>query len=208
MLACVLISALVQLSAAQQPATIEPSKKLLIGYTSESSQAEQQWEQKFRALPAPDQIRENLRRLSAFPHHVGSTYDKDNAEWMAAHFKSWGFDTNIETFDVLFPTPKERRVELLEPTRFVAKLEEPPIAIDPTSNQQAEQLPPYNAYSIDGDVTGLLVYVMVDSVAATLDAIVAAGGAIAQPIGADAPEITARFSDPAGNILGVYQQRS
>ena len=53
---------------------------------------------------------------------------------------------------------------------------------------------------------GLLVYVMVDSAAATLDAIVAAGGKVVQPIGADAPEITARFSDPAGNIVGLYQQ--
>ena len=53
---------------------------------------------------------------------------------------------------------------------------------------------------------GLLVYIMVDSVAATLDAIVANGGEIVQPIGADAPEITARFRDPAGNVIGLYQQ--
>jgi predicted enzyme related to lactoylglutathione lyase len=54
---------------------------------------------------------------------------------------------------------------------------------------------------------GLLIYVMVDSVAASLDAIVANGGEIVQPIGADAPEITARFRDPAGNVIGLYQQR-
>lgn len=53
---------------------------------------------------------------------------------------------------------------------------------------------------------GLLFYVMVDSVAAALDAIVANGGKIAQPIGADAPEITARFRDPAGNVIGLYQE--
>ncbi|HXN23805.1 MAG TPA: VOC family protein [Candidatus Dormibacteraeota bacterium] len=53
---------------------------------------------------------------------------------------------------------------------------------------------------------GLLFYVMVDSVAATIDAIVAHGGQIVQPIGADAPEITARFSDPAGNVIGLFQQ--
>src|SRR5712692_5938041 len=52
---------------------------------------------------------------------------------------------------------------------------------------------------------GLLVYVMVDSVAATIDAIVANGGEIVQPIGADAPEITARFKDPGGNVIGLYQ---
>jgi len=53
---------------------------------------------------------------------------------------------------------------------------------------------------------GLLVYVMVDSVAASLEKIVASGGEIVQPIGADAPEITARFRDPAGNVIGLYQQ--
>jgi predicted enzyme related to lactoylglutathione lyase len=54
---------------------------------------------------------------------------------------------------------------------------------------------------------GLLIYIMVDDAAATVEAIIAAGGEITQPIGGDAPEITARFRDPAGNILGLYQQR-
>ena len=53
---------------------------------------------------------------------------------------------------------------------------------------------------------GLLIYIMVDSVAATVDAVVANGGRIVQPMGMDAPEITARFSDPAGNVLGLYQE--
>ena len=53
---------------------------------------------------------------------------------------------------------------------------------------------------------GLLVYIMVDSVAAAIDAVVANGGKIVQPIGMDAPEITARFSDLAGNVLGLYQE--
>src|SRR5207244_2819592 len=74
-------------------------------------------------------------------------------------FKSCGLDARIETFDVLFPTPKERVVELIAPTTFRARLQEPPVPGDPTSSQQAEQLPTYNAYSIDGDVTAPLVYV-------------------------------------------------
>jgi uncharacterized protein len=53
---------------------------------------------------------------------------------------------------------------------------------------------------------GLLIYIMVDSVSATIDAVLAHGGQLVQPIGGDAPEITARFSDPAGNVLGLYQQ--
>src|SRR5581483_7028833 len=62
-------------------------------------------------------------------------------------------------FDVLFPTPAERVVELVAPTRFTAKLQEPTVPADPTSRQHAEQLPTYNAYSADGDVTAPLVYV-------------------------------------------------
>src|SRR5204863_160519 len=84
---------------------------------------------------------------------------QDNAEWILAKFKSFGLDAHIETFDVLFPTPIDRVVELVAPTRFVAKLQEPVIPGDSTSAQQREQLPSYNAYSIDGDVTAPLVYV-------------------------------------------------
>jgi N-acetylated-alpha-linked acidic dipeptidase len=131
----------------------------LPGYSNASSATERDWETKFRAIPDPATLREDMRRLSARPHHVGSPYDKDNAEWILAHFKEWGFDAHIEQFDVLFPTPKVRVLEMVEPTKFTAKLEEPAIAIDPTSNQKSEQLPTYNAYSIDGDVTAPLVFV-------------------------------------------------
>src|SRR5689334_17697993 len=131
----------------------------LYGYTAPDSRAEQQWESKFRAIPDPGVLRSTMQLLSAHPHNVGSPYDKQNAEWMLARYKQWGWDAHIETFDVLFPTPKERLVELVAPTRFTAKLQEPPVAVDPTSNQQSEQLPTYNAYSGDGDVTGPLVYV-------------------------------------------------
>lgn len=131
----------------------------LAGYSAAAARAERQWEDKFRAIPSPDNMREYMKRLSARPHHVGSAYDKENAEWILSKFKQWGLDARLETFDVLFPTPKTRVVELVEPTRFVAKLQEPAVSVDPTSNQQVEQLPTYNAYSIDGDVAAPLVYV-------------------------------------------------
>jgi N-acetylated-alpha-linked acidic dipeptidase len=124
-----------------------------------AAKAGREWERRFLAIPSPDDMREAMRRLSARPHYVGSAYDKDNAEWILARFREWGFDARIETFDVLFPTPKERLVEMIEPTRFRLALDEPALAIDPTSGQKAEQLPTYNAYSTDGDVTGPLVYV-------------------------------------------------
>jgi N-acetylated-alpha-linked acidic dipeptidase len=135
-------------------------EKALAGYSDESSLNERQWEEKFRAIPSTENLRSYMQRLSARPHNVGTAYDKDNAEWIAARFKEFGLDTHIEQFDVLYPTPKERVVELVEGgPRFVAKLQEPVVAQDPTSNQQNEQLPTYNAYSIDGDLTAPLVYV-------------------------------------------------
>ncbi len=136
-----------------------PDDEPLYGYTQASSRVERDWENKLRAIPDPKLMRDTMQRLSARPHHLGSPYDKQNAEWILSQFKSWGLDAQIETFDVLFPTPKERVLELIAPAKYVAKLQEPPVPGDPTSNQTAEQLPTYNAYSIDGDVTGPLVYV-------------------------------------------------
>ena len=154
-LSCVLFAALTLLPLSAANNQEEP----LYGFTSATSQAERDLETKFRAIPSPQIMRETMQRLSAHPHHVGSPYDKQNAEWILAQFKSWGLDAQIETFEVLFPTPKERVLELVAPTHFAAKLQEPPVAGDPTSNQQSEQLPTYNAYSADGDVTAPLVYV-------------------------------------------------
>jgi N-acetylated-alpha-linked acidic dipeptidase len=159
LLLCLMSLVLSPRSPQAQTAGDRPSQPALPGFLGASSQSERDWETKFRAIPNPDNMREAMRLMSARPHHVGSPYDQQNAEWMLGKFKEWGWDAKIENFDVLFPTPKERRLELLEPTQFTAKLEEPPLPGDPTSSQQAEQLPPYNAYSLDGDVTGPLVYV-------------------------------------------------
>jgi len=138
------------------PAPVDTS---LRGFFPQSVQAERDLEARFKAMPDPARMREAMRRLSARPHHVGSPYDKDNAEWILAQFKSYGWDAHIENFDVLFPTPVERIVELISPTTYKALLQETALPVDPTSNQQAEQLPSYNAYSVDGDVTGPLVFV-------------------------------------------------
>src|SRR5579872_3369056 len=96
----------------------------LQGFTRASSATERDWEAKFQALPSPDNQREYMRRLSARPHHVGSAYNKENAEWILSKFKEWGWDAKIEIFQVLFPTPKERLLEMVEPTKFTAKLQE------------------------------------------------------------------------------------
>jgi len=139
---------------------VTADEQTLYGYSAESSRAERQWEEKLRAIPSPENLRAYMQHLSARPHNVGSAYDKENAEWILAKFKEFGLDAHIEQFDVLFPTPKERLVELVDGgPKFVAKLQEPPVPQDPTSSQQNEQLPTYNAYSIDGDVIAPLVYV-------------------------------------------------
>jgi N-acetylated-alpha-linked acidic dipeptidase len=140
-----------------QARTGEP--EALRGYASESARAEREWEAKFRAIPDPAVLRASMQRLSARPHHVGSAYDRENAEWILSQFKEWGLEARIETYEVLFPTPKERGLEMIEPTRYTARLQEPTVEGDATSAQHAEQLPSYNAYSIDGDVTAPLVYV-------------------------------------------------
>jgi N-acetylated-alpha-linked acidic dipeptidase len=129
------------------------------GFSTESARAQRQLEARFQAIPAPDSMREAMRFLSARPHHLGSARDSVNADWILQRFRSWGLDAHIETFRVLFPTPLERVVELVAPARFRATLKEPALKVDPTTAQQSEQLPTYNAYSIDGDVTAPLVFV-------------------------------------------------
>ena len=159
---CVLLFTFTHVALAQSPeqnSVAAVSSKRFLGYTVQSTSTERDLEKKFRDATVASNIRENMRRLSARPHHVGSPYDKDNAEWILARFKESGFEAHLETFEVLFPTPKERIVELVAPTKFRAKLQEPALAIDPTSSQTAEQLPTYNAYSADGEVTATLVYV-------------------------------------------------
>jgi N-acetylated-alpha-linked acidic dipeptidase len=143
------------LVAAAAPAADPP----LLGFSPERAAAERALEARFAAALSKDDLSPWLKRLSARPHPVGSAYGKENVEFLAGLFRSWGYDTRIEEFRVLFPTPKTRVVELVAPTRFTARLAEPALAEDATTSQAAEQLPTYNAYSVDGDVTGDLVYV-------------------------------------------------
>jgi N-acetylated-alpha-linked acidic dipeptidase len=151
--AAFLVFSLTSMLTAQQTAGV------VAGFTAQSSPGEAGWEQRFKSMPDPQRMRANMERLSAHPHHVGSPYDKENAEWILAQYKQWGWDAHIEEFQVLFPTPKLRLLEMVAPSKFTAKLEEPAVAVDPTSKQKDEQLPTYNAYSPDGDATAPLVYV-------------------------------------------------
>jgi N-acetylated-alpha-linked acidic dipeptidase len=141
------------------PVATQPGAPALAGFTASRASAQQQLERAFDGSLRAENLREWLKQLAARPHHVGSPYGKTNAEMISRLFRSWGYDTAIEEYQVLLPTPTTRIVELVAPTKFTASLSEPPLKEDATSGQTAEQLPVYNAYSIDGDVTGELVYV-------------------------------------------------
>ena len=121
----------------------------LRGFSTVSGGIERGWEAKFKSIPDPSRMRESMRVLSLHPHHVGSPYDKQNAEWIRDQFRAYGWQTEIETFDVLFPTPIARMVELVSPTKFRATLQEAPLSEDPTSSQRAEQLPAIEPYTLD-----------------------------------------------------------
>jgi len=131
----------------------------LDGFDAAGSVAERAREARVDAAISPDELRQWMQRLSARPHHVGSAWGQSNAEWLRDLLASWGYEARIESFDVLFPTPVSRSVEMTAPTYYRARLEEPTLAADATSGQKKEQLPTYNAYSIDGSVEGDVVYV-------------------------------------------------
>lgn len=143
------------LAAAATP----PADSPLLGFSADGSRAELERESAFARQISKAELRNWLEHLAARPHHVGSEWGRANAEWMRDLFAGWGYEARIETFEVLFPTPKVRLLEMVAPTRFRARLDEGSLAEDPTSGQKKEQLPGYNAYSVDGDVEGELVYV-------------------------------------------------
>lgn len=129
------------------------------GFTASGSRLQQALETRFDAALSISRMDAWMKRLSARPHHVGSPYDKSNVLFIDSLFRTWGFNTRIDTYYVLFPTPKLRSLELIAPTFYRAVLMEKVIPGDPYTAQTSGQLPPYNAYSADGDVTGELIFV-------------------------------------------------
>ncbi len=134
------------------------AQKSISGFTAESAKQQTATEQKFDAQLNAANIGSTIKLLAAKPHHVGSPGGKEVAEEILAKLKSYGFDAHIETFQVLFPSPKTRVLELTAPNMYKALLKEPALKEDATSGQEG-QLPTYNAWSADGDVTGQLVFV-------------------------------------------------
>ena len=133
--------------------------KPLAGFGEKTASEEFSLEKKFDDYLSADNIDSSVKRLSSRPHHVGSPGDKAVADYIYTQFKSLGFETRMETFYVPFPVPKERLLEMTAPVHYKSLLAEPALKEDATSGQTAEQLPTYNCWSPDGDVSGELVFV-------------------------------------------------
>jgi N-acetylated-alpha-linked acidic dipeptidase len=135
----------------QQPAPIR-------GFTAASALAERDLERTFQAIPKPENLREYMQAIVGEPHHAGSPGSRKVAEYVLGKFKSWGLNAAIEESEALMPFPTERLVELVAPEQFTLELKEPVVPEDQDSSD-AGQLPTFNAYAADGDVTADLVYV-------------------------------------------------
>ncbi|HVZ56179.1 MAG TPA: transferrin receptor-like dimerization domain-containing protein [Chitinophagaceae bacterium] len=131
----------------------------LIGFSDTAATRQLDWEKQFDAQLRASDLDGWMKVLTAHPHPIGSPGGKANAEYLAGLFRQWGYQTEIASYEVLFPTPRVRELTLLGSKPYKAKLEEPALREDRTSGERAEQLPPYNAYSADGDVTAELIFV-------------------------------------------------
>ncbi len=138
------------LSIAQQP---------LFGFDTEGSEEQRRLEAEFDTHIDRAEMDRWLREFSSEAHHVGSTKGKQNAQAIAALFRSWNYDVEIAEYEVLFPEPRTRELELVSPNRFTASLIEDAVAGDASTSNIDELLPPYNAFSIGGEVEGELVFV-------------------------------------------------
>ena len=116
-------------------------------------------ELQFDKVLNPQNLDTWMKHMSSKPHHVGSPWSKQNAEYAANKFKEWGFESAVETFEVLVPFPKVRKLSMVPPNKVELKLYEPAVKGDKSSEMTKDVLPGYNAFSADGNVTAELVFV-------------------------------------------------
>ena len=131
----------------------------ILGFSPSAAETQLAAEKKFDANLHAKNIDLLIKEMSAVPHYVGSAGDEANAKYILNKFTSWGYDAQIETFYVLFPTPVTRLLEMNGTKKFTASLKEPALKEDATSGQLSTQLPVYNCWSADGDVNADLVFV-------------------------------------------------
>jgi len=138
---------------------LSSAQPTLFGFNDNTSAQQRQMETQFDTLIDRAEMDRWLRDFSSEAHHVGSPKSKENAEAIAALLRSWNYDVEIAEYEVLFPEPLTRELELVAPTRFTASLMEDPIDGDASTSNTDNLLPPYNAFSTDGEVEAELVFV-------------------------------------------------
>ncbi|MGJ8688279.1 MAG: transferrin receptor-like dimerization domain-containing protein [Gammaproteobacteria bacterium] len=131
----------------------------LLGFDQPRTDSQRALEQEFDSHLDAQDLDSWLREMSRTPHHVGSARGREIVEFIAEHFREWGYDTEIVEYEILFPSPRTRELELVSPGHYVAGLTEDSLPEDPSTSNIEDLLPPYNAYSIDGEVEGELVFV-------------------------------------------------
>ena len=131
----------------------------LLGFDAAGSAAQRSLESEFDTHLSAEDMDTWIRQMSAKPHHVGSVAGREVADLAAELLESWGYDVELAEYEILLPTPKTRELELVAPTRFTAGLEEDTLAADASTSVRDDLLPPYNAFSIGGEVEGELVFV-------------------------------------------------
>ncbi|MEC7264688.1 MAG: transferrin receptor-like dimerization domain-containing protein [Bacteroidota bacterium] len=131
----------------------------ILGFSKKASDEELKLEAAFEKELTTTNLDDWMKLMAAEPHWVGTAYGEQNVKWMEKQFKSWGYDTRIDTYYVLFPYPKVRVLELTAPTQYSASLKAIPVEGDPYTEQGDKLLPSYNAFSTDGDVEAELVFV-------------------------------------------------
>ncbi|HEY2805541.1 MAG TPA: transferrin receptor-like dimerization domain-containing protein [Gemmatimonadales bacterium] len=139
-------------------ATTVRAQQPIRGFPSDALAERARLESALRATPDTARLRQYLSFMSRQPHHAGSARDLAVAQYALARFREWGLEARIDTFQALMPYPVVRRVTMTAPTPFVLQLREPAIPQD-SDSRDLGQLPTFNAYSPDGDVSGELVYV-------------------------------------------------
>ena len=143
---------------AGQQAVAQQADQPLFGFTAAGAAAQHRLEAVYDSHLDPDDLAAWMHELAREPHHLGSSHDVRNVETLRRLFTEWGYDTEVARYEVLRPIPLTRSLTMTVPHEFTASLTERPVEGD-DSSASPDVLPPYNALSPDGDVTGELVYV-------------------------------------------------
>ncbi|MCA1584364.1 MAG: M28 family peptidase [Acidobacteria bacterium] len=128
------------------------------GFPDQALAEQRALEDRFRAVPSAEKLREYMKAMSAEPHVAGRPGSRKVAEYALEQFKSFGLSAQIEEQEAYMPWPTERRLEIVAPSGHAMTIQEPPVAGDPDTVDD-DQTPIFNAYSADGDVTAEVVYV-------------------------------------------------